>query len=150
MQIDKTTKGCESPIIAHRQPPAIPFVTPGKQFIPNARTNTSINKEENNIVSTPPPPQPPQRTHLRSTLKNQVTIDNQNSVANIKPNISHLENATNEAVKLVTKSIRTGSLHNLNAGLTSLNISNQENEKQLEICSNMLINNSHLVVIQKF
>ena len=109
---DRTLKNPESPIFVPRQAPAIPSTTPGRQ-----------------LSATPPPPQPPQRTNIRSAVKEKHSLPNPAATtataadsyySSQKAKCNQLETAANEAVKLVSKSVMMGSIQNLN--------SNQENE----------------------
>jgi hypothetical protein len=144
------TSKCESPIFIHRQPPAIPTSASivNKQ-LPQIMKTSPTDKDNEFLSSTPPPPQPPQRhTNMRSLKysNNQTaltalqsdnqtnTLNNQNKEqSNFQASLklqsnNQLENAANEAVKLVSKTIMMGSMQNLNSPCNN-NTNNQENDK---------------------
>ena len=125
------------PIIIQRNPPAVP-VSPPESLITKTLPSLPLKTSPESVCNVAklvvsPPPHPPQRA-VRTILRSQTSLDQQsncniqppntpvtivlgkNSVKSSNNNNLLLENASNEAAKLVYKTVMMGSVQNVNSG----------------------------------
>lgn len=103
-----------TPIVIQRQAPAVPVSTPTTQgsvitkpLPPLPKTSPEKRDAFNNEGGSLDPPQPPQRTRSSSKSQDKTSIIQ-------KQNSHQLENASNEAARLVYKTVMMGSVQNVN------------------------------------
>ncbi len=106
-------------LIIQRQPPAVPISPPQvTKPLPALPTKTSPDSSSSNPDRVSPP-QPPQRVR---SLNKPATFDHSPAQKTfVKSSHNLLENASNEAAKLVYKTVMMGSVQNINSGLDSDN-----------------------------